>query len=98
MAPLARGSIASVSRFGTPSYDISKCAQNMVTALLAQALQPRGIVVMALHPGWAQTDMGGEKATVQVADSVAGMLHVLAGATTEDSGGFRDWQGRSLPW
>src|SRR3546814_894781 len=25
------GSIASVARFGTPSYDISKCAQNMAT-------------------------------------------------------------------
>ena len=92
------GSIASVTRFGTPSYNISKCAQNMVTALLAQALQPRGIVALALHPGWAQTDMGGEKATVPVADSVAGMLRVVAGATAEDSGSFRDWRGQPLPW
>src|SRR5690606_19761514 len=92
------GSIASLARFGTPSYDISKCAQNMVTALLAQALQPRGIVVLALHPGWARTEMGGEKATVPVADSVAGMLRVVAGATGDDSGAFRDWQGRTLPW
>jgi len=92
------GSIASVSRFGTPSYDISKCAQNMVTALLAQALQPRGIVVLAVHPGWARTEMGGGNATVPVADSVAGMLRVVAGATAGDSGGFRDWQGRTLPW
>ena len=29
------GSIASTTRFGTPSYDISKAAQNMATALLA---------------------------------------------------------------
>jgi len=92
------GSIASVTRFGTPSYNISKCAQNMVTALLAQALQPRGIVVLALHPGWAQTDMGGDKATVPVADSVAGLLRVVAEATAEDSGGFRDWRGQPLPW
>ena len=49
------GSIASLTRFGTPSYDISKCAQNMATALLAHALQDRGIVVLALHPGWART-------------------------------------------
>jgi NAD(P)-dependent dehydrogenase (short-subunit alcohol dehydrogenase family) len=92
------GSIASVTRFGTPSYNISKCAQNMATALLAQALQPRSIAVLALHPGWAQTDMGGEKATVPVADSVAGMLRVVAGATAEDSGSFRDWRGQPLPW
>jgi len=54
------GSIGSLARFGTPSYDISKCAQNMATALLAQALQPRGIVVLALTlagrgPTWVAT-------------------------------------------
>src|SRR5690606_21899837 len=92
------GSIASVSRFGTPSYNISKAAQNMATALLAQALHPRGIVVLALHPGWAQTDMGGDNATVPVADSVAGLLRVVSAATLGDSGGFRDWQGQALPW
>ena len=92
------GSIASLTRFGTPSYDISKCAQNMATALLAQALQDRDIVVLALHPGWARTDMGGDNATVPVAESVAGLLRVVADATPGDSGGFRDWRGQALPW
>ena len=92
------GSIASLARFGSPSYDISKAAQNMVTALLAKALAPRGIVVLALHPGWAQTDMGGANATVPVADAVAGLLRVIDGAGIGDSGGFRDWRGETLPW
>ncbi|MGN6111908.1 MAG: SDR family oxidoreductase [Luteimonas sp.] len=92
------GSVASVARFGSPSYDISKAAQNMVTALLAKALAPRGIVVLALHPGWARTDMGGENATVPVADAVAGLLRVIDGAGIADSGGFRDWRGETLPW
>jgi NAD(P)-dependent dehydrogenase (short-subunit alcohol dehydrogenase family) len=92
------GSIASVARFGTPSYNLSKAAQNMATALLAQALRPRGIVVLALHPGWAQTEMGGADATVPVADAVAGLLQVIAGATAEDSGSFHDWRGDTLPW
>jgi NAD(P)-dependent dehydrogenase (short-subunit alcohol dehydrogenase family) len=92
------GSIASVARFGTPSYNLSKAAQNMATALLAQALQPRGIVVLALHPGWARTDMGGADATVAVADAVAGLLRVIDQATARDSGGFRDWRGATLPW
>lgn len=92
------GSIASVTRFGTPSYDISKAAQDMATVLLAHALRPRGIVVLALHPGWAQTDMGGDSATVPVRDSVAGMLRIVDAATPADSGSFRDWRGEPLPW
>jgi NAD(P)-dependent dehydrogenase (short-subunit alcohol dehydrogenase family) len=70
----------------------------MATALLAKALAPRGIVVLALHPGWAQTDMGGANATVPVADAVSGVLRVVDAATAADSGSFRDWRGESLPW
>ena len=92
------GSIASVGRFGTPSYAISKAAQNMATALLAAALRDRGIVVVALHPGWVQTDMGGAGATVTPADSVAGLLRVIGGLKPADSGRFLDWRGQSLPW
>lgn len=92
------GSIGNCARFGTPSYNISKAAQNMATALLAHALADRGIVVVALHPGWVQTEMGGEQATETAPDSVAGLLRVIDGLEPRDSGGFRDWQGRTLPW
>jgi len=92
------GSIANTTRFGTPSYDISKAAQNMATALLAAALRERGILVVALHPGWVQTDMGGSGANVTPADSVAGLLRVIGGLKPADSGRFLDWRGQSLPW
>ena len=92
------GSIAGVTRFGAPSYAISKAAQNMAGAQLAQALAARGIVVLALHPGWVQTDMGGEKAPDAPADVVAGMLRLIDVATPAQSGGFFDWRGERLPW
>ncbi len=92
------GSIAGVTRFGAPSYAISKAAQNMATAQLAQALAPRGIVVLALHPGWAQTAMGGPKATDAPADVVAGLLALIDAATPAQSGHFFDWRGQPLPW
>jgi len=92
------GSIANTARFGTPSYDISKAAQNMATALLAAALRERGIIVVALHPGWVQTDMGGAGATVTPTDSVAGLLRVLSKLRIDDSGSFLDWRGQPLPW
>ncbi|MBJ6985479.1 SDR family oxidoreductase [Luteimonas sp. MC1750] len=92
------GSIAGCTRFGTPSYNMSKAAQNMATALLAHALADRGIAVVALHPGWVQTDMGGEQATETVDASAAGLLDVIDGLDAGDSGRFLDWRGAALPW
>ncbi len=92
------GSIAGCGRFGTPSYNISKAAQNMATALLAHALADRGITVVALHPGWVQTEMGGEQATESVGESAAGLLEVIDGLVEGDSGRFLDWRGAALPW
>ncbi|MGI8561368.1 MAG: SDR family oxidoreductase [Luteimonas sp.] len=92
------GSIANLGRFGTPSYNISKAAQNMATALLAKALGERGIVVLALHPGWVQTDMGGEEAEIAPDEAVRGLLATIDAATSASSGGFFDWQGERMPW
>ncbi|HNV79684.1 MAG TPA: SDR family oxidoreductase [Thermomonas sp.] len=92
------GSITNTARFGTPSYAISKAAQNMASALLANALAGRGIVVLALHPGWVQTEMGGAQAQVTPVDAVAGLLRVIDAATPSQSGSFLDWRGEPLPW
>lgn len=92
------GSIENTRRFGTPTYCISKAALNMVTRLLAAALAERGIAVVSLHPGWVQTDMGGEQAPVAPADSVAGLLRVIDALDVARSGSFLDWQGATLPW
>lgn len=91
-------SIASRSEFRSPSYCASKAAQNMLTVQLAHALATRGIVVLALHPGWVMTEMGGEHATVATADAVRGLLQVIDAAMPAQSGSFLDWRGEALPW
>lgn len=92
------GSIATRTEFRSPSYCISKAAQNMATVMLAKALAPRGIGVIALHPGWVQTEMGGESAQITPAQAVAGLLRVIDGFALEQSGQFLDWQGDAMPW
>jgi NAD(P)-dependent dehydrogenase (short-subunit alcohol dehydrogenase family) len=92
------GSIANTTRFGTPSYNISKAAQNMATRLIAHALAERRIIAIALHPGWVQTDMGGDGAQIAPQDSVAGMLRTIDAATFEQSGEFFDWTGERVAW
>lgn len=92
------GSIGATGRFGTPSYNMGKAAQNMATALLAHALADRGIVVVALHPGWVRTDMGGEGAALAPEDAASALLRVVTNLGASDSGRFLDWRGRALPW
>lgn len=92
------GSIGLRQEFRTPSYAMGKAAQNMATSLLSQALAPRAITVVALHPGWVRTDMGGPQAALTPQESVAGLLALLQKLGQEDSGTFLDWQGDSLPW
>jgi NAD(P)-dependent dehydrogenase (short-subunit alcohol dehydrogenase family) len=92
------GSIGLRQEFRTPSYAIGKAAQNMVTSLLALALAPRGILVVALHPGWVRTDMGTDRAALSPEESAHGLLQVIGGLEPSRSGAFLDWQGKTLPW
>ncbi len=92
------GSIAGNGSGGDHIYRTSKTALNMVTANLARDLAGRGIAVLAFHPGWARTDMGGPDAAVSPAESVAGMRRRIAAATPGRSGRFLDYDGRPLDW
>ena len=79
-------------------YRSSKAALNMVTRGLAADLADRGITAVSLHPGWVQTDMGGENAAVTPPNSVAGMRRVIERLTTADSGGFFRYDGAEIAW
>lgn len=92
------GSMARCDAFRTPSYAIAKAALNMASVLLARALAPDGVRVVALHPGWVKTDMGGPDAELDRAVSVDGMLDTIERLTPETDGAFLDYRGEPVPW
>lgn len=92
------GSTGELDAFRTPTYAVSKAAQNMVTALLAKALAAREVVVLALNPGWVRTDMGGGSAERSTDEAVEALLDVIDTATPADNGRFLDWRGNAVPW
>jgi NAD(P)-dependent dehydrogenase (short-subunit alcohol dehydrogenase family) len=73
-------------------YRASKTALNMVVAS-AQHDYPKAIMV-ALSPGWVQTDMGGQEAPLTVVQSVTGMRATLAGLTPAHKGAFLNYDGQ----
>ena len=91
------GSIAD-SGGQTLPYASSKAALNMVARAFSILLAPRGIIVLALHPGWVRTDMGGDGAPLEPGESVRGLRKVIAGSKKEDSGKFLTHDGAGLPW
>lgn len=92
------GSIAQRSAWYTPSYCISKAALNMATRQMAFALAERGIACAAVHPGWVKTDMGGERAPLQIADAVRDLVAFSDRMSAEHNGGFFSSDGSKLPW
>lgn len=91
------GSIAESSGMTLP-YATSKAALNLLAKGLAATLAPRGIIVVALSPGWVKTDMGGESAPLTPEASVRGLRKVIAGLRREDSGKFISYDGSTIPW
>ncbi|MHC5007566.1 MAG: SDR family oxidoreductase [Planctomycetota bacterium] len=71
---------------------------NMFSRSLASELSAEGFTCVVISPGWVRTDMGGSRATLSPAESIQGMIAVINGLTTRDSGGFFDYRGERLPW
>jgi NAD(P)-dependent dehydrogenase (short-subunit alcohol dehydrogenase family) len=92
------GSIGENGSGGYYPYRISKCVVNMIAKNIAVDLKPRGVIAVALHPGWVRTRMGGEAAPVSVDESVTGQQRLLDNLSLGDSGKFYNYDGAEIAW
>lgn len=79
-------------------YRMSKIALNMATRSLAVELREPGVTVVALHPGWVQTEMGGPKATTPVPEAVAQLVATVDKLGLAQSGTFIGPDGDAIAW
>ena len=79
-------------------YRSSKAALNAVTKSLSADLRARGIGIVAVHPGWVQTDMGGPSAALTPTQSVTGLKKVVDGLTLASSAKFFNYDGTEIAW
>ncbi|KAL7941895.1 hypothetical protein V8C42DRAFT_334019 [Trichoderma barbatum] len=101
------GSIAEMEPVPGGAYGPSKAAQNWLTRALHLENKNRGLITIALHPGWVQTRAGqfvadqwgftsGPPDTIE--SSVEGMLKIIDEASKETSGKFITQKGQVLQW
>lgn len=83
---------------GHHAYRSSKAALNKVTQVLAVELDPQGIIVCCVHPGWVQTDMGGVNAQLTTQESASGLFNLISSLNMQQSGKFLSWEGEELAW
>lgn len=92
------GSITQMTTGGYYGYRATKAGLNAVTKALANDLKSHHITVIALHPGWVRTDMGGDKAPLSPEKCAESIMASLSTVTLDESGTFITYQGENLPW
>ncbi|MBN1515183.1 SDR family NAD(P)-dependent oxidoreductase [Candidatus Sumerlaeota bacterium] len=92
------GSIGSSRRRSEYSYCMSKAALNMACKILQNSLKDEGIKVLAVHPGWFRSDMGGPAAPISTAESARAVAELLLKPVDLDGPIYVDLHGDEMEW
>ncbi|MBG8562575.1 MULTISPECIES: SDR family oxidoreductase [Pseudomonas] len=79
-------------------YKASKAALNSMINSFVVQLGDTGLTVLAMHPGWVQTDMGGEGAEIDVPTSTGGMVEQVTLNSGKGGLHFINYKGEKLIW
>ena len=91
------------------AYSVAKAALNMLVRKWGATLKYDNVITAAIHPGWAQTDLGEginewmEKYAPDVPhfmpdQAAQNVITVLQALTLEKTGAFWHYDGTNLPW
>ena len=92
------GSIGACERRREYSYCMSKAALNMASRILQNALKGENIKVLALHPGWFSSDMGGVDAPITPSQAAKEIVKLVLDPPGLDEPIYVSLTGEELEW
>lgn len=98
MMSTAVGSVAENSGGGIVAYRSSKTALNQAMKCFSIDVKDDGILVMSMHPGWVQTEMGGPNALITTETCCSTMLETLEALAEKDHGAFLRYNNTPIAW
>jgi len=81
-----------------PVYPASKTALNALMLAMAIELEPEGIKVNAVSPGYTKTNLNGYQGTETLEEGAREAVRVALLGADGPTGGFTRWQGETIPW
>jgi NAD(P)-dependent dehydrogenase (short-subunit alcohol dehydrogenase family) len=81
-----------------PVYPASKTALNALTVAMALELEPEGVKVNAVSPGFTKTNLNGYAGTETVEQGAAEVVRVALLGPDSPTGTFTRWEGETIPW
>ena len=92
------GSISDCWRESEFAYSMSKAALNMQSKILQNHLKPRGFKILAVHPGWMRTDMGGSEADINADEAAEGIFKLAMKKWNLDDDVYMDYKEQPISW
>lgn len=92
------GSVAIPDAPDLALYKASKAALNSMINSFVVRLGDTRLSVLAMHPGWVKTDMGGDGADIDVATSTRGMLEQVKAHSGKPGVHYINYKGETLVW
>ena len=92
------GSIGENGTGDVLAYRCSKAALNMAMKNISVDLTNDKILVMAIHPGWVQTRLGGPNWKITKEECCLGMLDTFSKLRAHDHGSFKTYYNTSIAW